>query len=156
MCRKCVFKIAGKSNNYQFYLPTFFKFCDNISHKLLRPSQFLEKFGRVPTPKLVSRNCLRYLQTTLIMRGGGLVSEFMWGIVASVDLHFKYWFHNLDLSIRALLNSLVTKCEWFARKSFTFIGACLFKTFKLKNLIFLLSWIFKCMLLVNSLLNFSY
>ena len=31
--------------------------------------------------KLVSRNCLRYLQTTLIMGGGGLVSEFMWGIV---------------------------------------------------------------------------
>ena len=77
----------------------------NISHKLLRPSQFLEKIyensgmvhfaeinqpppsysmlqyiGRVATPKLVSRNCLRYLQTTLIMGGGGLVSEFMWGI----------------------------------------------------------------------------
>ena len=67
----------------------------NISHKLLRPSQFLEKIyensgmvhfaeinqpppsysmlqyiGRVATPKLVSRNCLRYLQTTLIMGGG--------------------------------------------------------------------------------------
>ena len=37
--------------------------------------------GRVATPKLVPRNCLRYLQTTLIMGGGeGLVSEFMWGI----------------------------------------------------------------------------
>ena len=34
--------------------------------------------------KLVSRNCLRYLQTTLIMGGGGLVSEFMWGIVVQI------------------------------------------------------------------------
>ena len=36
-------KIAGKSNNYQFYLPNFLKFCGNVSHKLLRPSQFPEK-----------------------------------------------------------------------------------------------------------------
>ena len=42
-CAPNVFKIAGKSNNYRFYLPNFLKFCDNISHKLLRPSQFLEK-----------------------------------------------------------------------------------------------------------------
>ena len=54
MCHKCVFKIAGKSNNYQFYLPTFFKFCGNISHKLLRPSQFLEKFM-----KILERSTLR-------------------------------------------------------------------------------------------------
>ena len=33
--------------------------------------------GRVATSKLMLRNCLRYLQTTLIMGGGGLVSEFM-------------------------------------------------------------------------------
>ena len=38
------FKIAVKPNNYQFYLPNFFKFCDNISHKLLSPSQILGKF----------------------------------------------------------------------------------------------------------------
>ena len=44
MCPKCFYKIVGKSNNYQFYLPNFIKFCDNISHKLLRPSEFLEKF----------------------------------------------------------------------------------------------------------------
>ena len=37
-------KIAGKPNNYQFYLSKFLKFCDNISHKLLTPSQFLEEF----------------------------------------------------------------------------------------------------------------
>ena len=36
-------KTATKPKNYQFYLPNFLKFCDNISHKLLRPSQFLEK-----------------------------------------------------------------------------------------------------------------
>ena len=37
----------------------------------------LQDNGRAATPKLVPRNCLRYLQTTLIMGGGGLVSELM-------------------------------------------------------------------------------
>ena len=37
----------------------------------------LQHIGIVVTPKLVSRNCLRYLQTTLIMGGEGLVSEFV-------------------------------------------------------------------------------
>ena len=46
------------------------------------PYSMLQYIGRVATPKLVPRNCLRYLQTTLIMGGGGLASEFMWGIVA--------------------------------------------------------------------------
>ena len=41
------------------------------------PYSILQYIDRVATPKLVSRNCLRYLQTTLIMGGGGLVSEFM-------------------------------------------------------------------------------
>ena len=32
ICAPNVFlKIAGKPNNYQFYLPNFLKFCDNIS-----------------------------------------------------------------------------------------------------------------------------
>ena len=78
-------RISGKPNNYQFYLPNFHKFCDNISHKLLRPSKFLQKnygnsgmvhfeeinqaprpysilkhIGGIATPKLVPRNCLRY------------------------------------------------------------------------------------------------
>ena len=44
MCPKYFFKIVGKPNNYQFYLPNFLKFCDNISHKLLKTSKFLEKF----------------------------------------------------------------------------------------------------------------
>ena len=43
----------------------------------------LQHIGRVATRKLASRNCLRYLQTTLIMGGGELVSEFMWGIVSN-------------------------------------------------------------------------
>ena len=47
MCPKCFEKIAGKLNNYRFYLPNFLKFCVNISHKLLRPSQFLEKFMEI-------------------------------------------------------------------------------------------------------------
>ena len=37
MFLKCFIKIAGRSNNYRFDLPKFLKFCDNISHKLLRP-----------------------------------------------------------------------------------------------------------------------
>ena len=45
------------------------------------PYSVLLYIGRVATPKFVPRNCLRYLQTTLIMGGGRLVSEFMWGIV---------------------------------------------------------------------------
>ena len=57
----------------------------------------------------------------------------------------------------ALLNSLTTKGEWFARKYFVLIGACLFKTFKklfMENSVFLLSRIFKSKIFVNSLLNF--
>ena len=41
------------------------------------PYSMLQHIGRVTTPKLVSGHCLRYLQTTLIMGGGGMVSEFM-------------------------------------------------------------------------------
>ena len=41
------FKVAGKPNNYQFYLPKFLEVFDNISHKLLRPIQFLEIFPEI-------------------------------------------------------------------------------------------------------------
>ena len=41
----------------------------------------LQYIVRVATPKLVQRNCLTYLQTTLKMEGVGLVSQFMGGIV---------------------------------------------------------------------------
>ena len=42
----------------------------------------LQYIGRVATSKLVPRNCLRYLETKLIIGGEGLVSEFTWGILA--------------------------------------------------------------------------
>ena len=43
MCPKCFLKIDGKPNKHQFDLLNFLKFCENISHKLLRPSQLQEK-----------------------------------------------------------------------------------------------------------------
>ena len=46
-------------------------------HQAPPPYSMLQHIGRVATPKLVPRNCLKYLQTTLMMGGGGLVSEFM-------------------------------------------------------------------------------
>ena len=39
------------------------------------PYSMLQYIARVATPKFVPRNCLRYLQTTLIMRGERLVSR---------------------------------------------------------------------------------
>ena len=45
------------------------------------PYSMLQDVGREATPKLATTDCLKYLQTTLIMGWGGLVSEFMWGIV---------------------------------------------------------------------------
>ena len=59
------------------------------------PYLMLQYIGRVATPKLVSRNCLRYLQTTSIMGGGELVSEFMWGIVGIEQSKISY-FQNLS------------------------------------------------------------
>lgn len=40
----------------------------------------LQPAGRVAWPNLKLRNCLSFLQTILIMRKRGLVSEFMWGV----------------------------------------------------------------------------
>ena len=37
----------------------------------------LQYIGGVATQKLVPRNCLRYLQTTLVVKGGKLISEIM-------------------------------------------------------------------------------
>ena len=112
ICPKCFFKIAGKSNNYQFYLPASSNFVTishinywtkSISGKIYEnsgmvhfaeknqapsPYSMLQYVSRVVAPKLVSKNCLGYLQTTSIMGVGGLVSEFMWGIVKSVP---NYW-----------------------------------------------------------------
>ena len=100
------FKIAGKSNNYQFYLPDFLEFWDNISHNLLRTSRFLEKFMKIlewstlqkQISPLHSTQCCSILEEQQLRSlyqetvsdtckqhwkwgGGGLVSEFMWGIV---------------------------------------------------------------------------
>ena len=47
MFPKCFLKIAREPNNYQFYLPKFLKFCENILHKLLGPSQCLEKLMEI-------------------------------------------------------------------------------------------------------------
>ena len=47
------------------------------------PYSMLQYIGRGAIPKLVPRNFLRYLQTTLIMLGGELVSEFMCSIVGT-------------------------------------------------------------------------
>ena len=41
------------------------------------PYSMLQHIDRVVTPKIVPRNFARYLQTELIMGGGGLVLEFM-------------------------------------------------------------------------------
>ena len=41
------------------------------------PYSMLQHIERVATLKLVPRTCLRYLQGTLIIGGGGLVSEFL-------------------------------------------------------------------------------
>ena len=46
---------------------------NQVSH----PYSMLQYIGRVATPKLMPRNCLIYLETTLIIGGGELVSEFM-------------------------------------------------------------------------------
>ena len=41
----------------------------------------LQGIGRGAAPKILPRNYLRYLQTTLIIEEEGLVSEFMLGLV---------------------------------------------------------------------------
>ena len=78
------------------------------------PYSILQDIGRVTTPKLVPRTCLRYLQTTLIMWGGGLVSELMWGILGFIwendttiqlfDCHSKKQNHNIEFSLHWLEN----------------------------------------------------
>ena len=41
----------------------------------------LQLNGRAAAPKLAPGNCLKYMQPTLIMKGEGLISELMSGIV---------------------------------------------------------------------------
>ena len=49
-------------------------------NQALPPYSMLQYIRRAEMTKLLQRTCLRYLQTTLIMGEGGLVSEFMWEI----------------------------------------------------------------------------
>ena len=56
------------------------------------PYSMLQYIDRVATPKFVPRKCLSYLQTTLIMGGGGLVSEFIWGIVGKEFVRLTKWY----------------------------------------------------------------
>ena len=46
MFREYFLKTFKKPNNYQFYLLSFLKLCDHISHKSLRPIQFLENLWK--------------------------------------------------------------------------------------------------------------
>ena len=101
MCPKCFLKIAEKPNNYQSYLANFRKFCDNISHKVFRPTQFLEKImevlewstfqkeiGALPqlnvaaywkssNTKVCTNNLSQILAKNINNGERGLVSEFM-------------------------------------------------------------------------------
>ena len=61
----------------------------------------LQHIGRVATLKLAPTNCLRYLQTTLIIRGVELVSEFLWRIVASSIYSGSSSFAGLQLVIQS-------------------------------------------------------
>ena len=70
----------------------------------------LQYIGRVATPKLVPRNCLRYLQTTLIMVEGGLVSESMSDVLVPGSLSF--W---LNGSYRWYLLFLIVSLHIFKR-----------------------------------------
>ena len=112
--------------DYQFYLPNFLKFCDNIAHTLLGSWQFLkfwngplcrnkiqplphysmlQHIGRVTTLKLVQRNCRGYLQTTLIIGRGGLISEFMWGILGSkFQLQQRIFIFSNKFAIKRMLS----------------------------------------------------
>ena len=72
------------------------------------PCSMLQYIGRVATSTLMPRNCLRYLQTTLAMEGGGLVSEFMRGIVAGIYARYVYM-----LETEILTNSVSLICNTF-------------------------------------------
>ena len=72
------------------------------------PCSMLQYIGRVATSTLMPRNCLRYLQTTLAMEGGGLVSEFMRGIVARI-----YARHVYVLETEILTNFVSLICNTF-------------------------------------------
>ena len=61
------------------------------TNQVSSPHSMLQHIGRVATLKLVPRN----LQTTLIMGGVGIVSEFMSGIVLKKQMKKKGFGKNL-------------------------------------------------------------
>ena len=52
-------------------------------NEVLSHYSILQHIGRVATPKLVPRNCIRYLQTTLIMWRLGSVPKFISAIIVT-------------------------------------------------------------------------
>ena len=81
MCPKCFLKITRNQTNTDFFNLTSSNFVA-ISHinngnsrvvyfaeinQVPYPYPMLRLIGRVATPKLIPINCLRYLQTTLVM-----------------------------------------------------------------------------------------
>ena len=68
------------------------------------PYSMIQHIGMEIIRKLVPINSLRYLQTTVVMGIGGLVSEFMWGIVLSNKWKMKGGLKRLGIFFS--LNSL--------------------------------------------------
>ena len=126
------FKNCWKTNYYQFYLSNFWK----ISHKLLKPSQFLKKYKeiwngpfcrnisgsfhfimlqhivRVVILNLWSRNCLRYLQIILIIvEGFGLgINERYWSLLPILRIQWSCSFF-LFLARYCFWTNLVKKIK---------------------------------------------
>ena len=74
------------------------------------PNSMLQYIGSVAPPKLVPRNCLRYLQITLKMGGEELVSEFIWGIVNYITCL---------LLLRMILRLHIWAVAWHENKFFS-------------------------------------
>ena len=89
----------------------------------------LQYIGRVATPKLVRRNYLRYLQTTLIMGKGGSVSEFMEGIVGwqrGFDIYaLNKYFVGIKLKKYSILSNHINK--WHVLADVTSLKCCFLK-----------------------------
>ena len=71
----------------------------------LSPYSMLRYIGTIATPKLVTRNCLRYLQTTLIMGGGDLSQNLCEVLSKKVSKKWKEFWKNLTFFFS--LNSLL-------------------------------------------------
>ena len=76
----------GKSF-YTNYLDYFLKFKNGpfgIYKSEFSQSRIFHNVARVATLKLVLQNCVRLLQTTLLIMGGAFFSEFIWWFIACV------------------------------------------------------------------------